>query len=414
MKRKIILLLNEYPYGVGEYSFIKTELEYLLKEYELVIISFSKSQNRKMHLDHRITLYHCINRFGFIEKIYAVIKFIFSRVGWHELKEILKDKKDIAGRIYDSIAYYGCALQISHFVHLNKIIPQNENIIIYSYWFNEACLAFLLKKRRYNNYKVISRIHGYDLYNERKKYGRQPFRSYMNEEVDKLFFVGDSGFDYYSKHWNVISQINKYLIAPIGTENNSTMDNIIIPNKNFMRVVSCSDVIPLKRISLIIHALSEISDMDIEWIHFGDGVQMEELQQTARKVLGNKKNIKYHFYGYVPIQDIMNYYEKNFVDCFISTSATEGAPVSIQEAMSYGIPIIATAVGEIPNMIKGNGLLLSANPTLEEIKDALEILWNMQGQEKVNLRIESRKLWREKYDARKNAQNFVKELHDIM
>lgn len=410
MKQKIILLLNEYPYEAGEYSFIKTELEYLLKKHELVIISFSKTMDRKMHLDHRITLYHCINRFGFIEKMYSVLKFIFSRVGWHELKEILKDKKDIIGRIYDSIAYYGCALQTSRFVHLNKIISKKENIIIYSYWFNEACLAFLLKKRKYKNCKVISRVHGYDLYNERKKHNRQPFRTYMNRQIDKLFFVGDSGFVYYSKHWDVMSNMKKYLIAPIGTENKSTIDNITVPNKNFMRVVSCSDVIPLKRISLIIYALSEISDIDIEWIHFGDGAQMEELRQTAKKLLANKKNVKHCFYGYVPIQNIMSYYEKNFVDCFITTSATEGAPVSIQEAMSYGIPIIATAVGEIPNMIKGNGLLLPANPTTEEIKKALESLWNMQEQGKMELRMQSRKLWEEKYNAIKNAERFIEEL----
>lgn len=39
-------------------------------------------------------------------------------------------------------------------------------------------------------------------------------------------------------------------------------------------------------------------------------------------------------------------------DCFISTSSSEGLPVSIQEAMAFGIPIIATVLAEYQNLLK--------------------------------------------------------------
>jgi len=47
----------------------------------------------------------------------------------------------------------------------------------------------------------------------------------------------------------------------------------------------------------------------------------------------------------LPHNDVLNYYASNPVDVFINTSSSEGLPVSIMEAMSFGIPVIATNVG---------------------------------------------------------------------
>ena len=64
-------------------------------------------------------------------------------------------------------------------------------------------------------------------------------------------------------------------------------------------------------------------------------------------------------------------------DSFITTSSTEGLPVSIQEAMAAGIPIIGTNVGGIPEMIDGNGVLLSANPSNKEVAEAILRIYYM-------------------------------------
>lgn len=50
-------------------------------------------------------------------------------------------------------------------------------------------------------------------------------------------------------------------------------------------------------------------------------------------------------------------------DCFILPSLYEGMPVSLVEAMGTGLPIIASAVGGIPDMIKNefSGLLINPN-----------------------------------------------------
>lgn len=410
--KKMVLLLSEYPYNAGEYPFIKTELPVILDEYEVTIISFSNSVIQKMKIDKRIKLFHCNYVFSVKEKILAVLDFFFSLEGIKELLEIIKGKEKIIGRIYDSISYLSCAKQLRKFIKKNNILESSEEILIYSYWFNASCMAFLQERKKKSKITVISRIHGCDLYNERNAHSRQPFRTYMDKNIDKLFFVGENGREYYLKNWGV-NDCTKYVVAPIGTVNDNLENQSCCKDESAsFRIVSCSDIIPLKRIDYIIKALSNIRDANIEWIHFGAGELYNEMKKTATEILG--ENICYEFKGSLSIEEIMNYYDTHYVDCFITTSSTEGCPVSIQEAMSYGIPVIATAVGEIPNMICGNGVLLTENPSVEEISSAIRYIMMNDKETISQIREKSKKMWKEKYNARVNAMQFVCDIRNIL
>ena len=413
LRKKLIILLNEYPYNFGEYSFIKTELEVLPKYYDVNIVSVSASTECRMPVNEQITLYHCIRKFGIKEKLEAVIKIIISKCGRDEIRKILKTRNQVLGRLYDTIAYYESAEQLRKFAKKHHLLE--DDVIIYSYWFHVNCMAFLMDRKKYPKMKVISRIHGYDLYNERNPYNRQPFREYMDEQVDRIFFVADAGLKYYLKHWGKTIDVGKkYLVAPIGTVNRNAVGEFKTDRiRDYMHIVSCANVIPLKRIDLIIKALAMIDDITIKWTHFGIGDAFVQIQQQACELLSGKSNISYKFEGYVPIEDIMQFYEDECVDCFITTSSTEGCPVSIQEAMSFGVPIIATAVGEIPNMIQGNGVLLSENPFPEEVMDAIYRLNSSTIEEICEMRKCSRQLWECKYDALKNTADFINELRKL-
>ena len=408
MKKNLILLLDEYPFNPGEYSFIKTELSFLLEEYNVSIISSSSSDEQKMVLDNRITLYHCKRRFDVKEKAISCFRFLFSIIGMKEILEILKEKQKISGRLYDSVSYLSCAKQLQRFLKDNHILNFEHEILVYSYWFNANCLAFLMEKKHNPRLKVISRVHGYDLYNERNVFGRQPFRSYMDKYIDKLFFVGELGKEYYINRWGDTGS-SKYVVEPIGTTNGG-VDMNRQKQDSIFRIVSCSHVIALKRVDLIVKALSEITDIEIEWTHFGTGELIEEIKRQGAQMLGRKKNIKYEFRGFTPVEEIMEYYKNNYIDCFLTTSSTEGCPVSIQEAMSYGVPVVATAVGEIPAMIQGNGILLPENPSPEAVCAGIRKLADSNLEEMLEMRKKSRNLWEERYNALNNAKRFVKGL----
>lgn len=65
----------------------------------------------------------------------------------------------------------------------------------------------------------------------------------------------------------------------------------------------------------------------------------------------------------------------NQTDVFILPSYNEGVPISILEAMSYGIPIISTTVGGIPEIITNgeNGFLITPG-SQEEIYHSIQTL----------------------------------------
>ena len=55
----------------------------------------------------------------------------------------------------------------------------------------------------------------------------------------------------------------------------------------------------------------------------------------------------------------------NEADVYILPSFNEGLPISILEAMSYGCPIISTPVGGIPEVVDGNGILVTPGSETE-------------------------------------------------
>ena len=410
MKKKLILLLDGYPFETGEYSFIRTELEKLVERFEICILSVSPSTEQKMITDERISVYHCVRTFGIGEKLEAVVKFLSSGCGRREIKRIIKTGEDIFGRLYDSIAYYSMADQLRKYAKKNEIAVGGA--LIYSYWFNPSCLAFLMDRKSDPSRKVISRIHGYDLYHERNPHNRQPFREYMDETVDRIFFVAEAGLEYYLAHWGSRELVGeKYIMAPIGTADNGCVrKELLHVGRETFHFVSCSHIIPLKRVPLLIEGFARVKDIKIRWTHFGTGSHHEETAKYAEELLGDKENISYEMAGFVAVEEIMQFYANNCVDCFLTTSSTEGSPVSVQEAMSFGIPIIATAVGEIPNMIDGNGILLPENPQAQDVGAAITRFCQMTDEEMAKMRERSRQMWEQKYNADENAEKFVKML----
>ena len=65
------------------------------------------------------------------------------------------------------------------------------------------------------------------------------------------------------------------------------------------------------------------------------------------------------------------YYRDTHVDLFISLSAQEGLPVSIMEAISFGIPVLAADVFGVPEIVTANtGCLVGVEDGTDEIGDA--------------------------------------------
>ncbi len=412
-KRKVYLAVINYPYCGGEINFIDPELKYLRKYFDVTIISNISKQNYKKHME--------------VEKAYSEVKFIryhekigisdylwfgflafFDSYFWSEVRDILLSGEKFFLRIKDSISFYIHARKYGTFL---KRFLLKESAVYYSYWYTSLCYGAVMCKRRNRELKVISRSHNVDLYDERTLGKRQPFMQQMDEEIDKILFIAQYGMDYYLNRYGRSATDSKYCLCRLGMEKD--FGSSIFKNRQEYVVVSCSYVVPIKRVDKIINAIALIDDIDIQWIHFGGGELYDELHALAKRRLSEKHNISFSMPGQIDNEEIKKFYRENRVDCFITTSALEGCPVSIQEALLYGVPIIGTDVGGISEMIQGNGILLDKNPTEEQIKDAIIKMYNASAEEVKEMRKHSREIWEKNFNIARNAIELVKIIEEI-
>lgn len=135
-----------------------------------------------------------------------------------------------------------------------------------------------------------------------------------------------------------------------------------------LRLVMIARFSPQKDQETLINAVTNLPKNSYKLTFVGDGETLQTNKELASKY-GLNHNIK--FVGFK--DDISNELINN--DVYILSTHYEGLPISIIEAMSYGLPILATNVGGNSEMVKNNinGFLFTSK---DELVDKLNYLIN--------------------------------------
>ena len=115
---------------------------------------------------------------------------------------------------------------------------------------------------------------------------------------------------------------------------------------------------PVKGVRYLIEAMRVIRDKDnnIKLLLVGDGEEREYLEKLVED-LDLEKCVR--FIGRVQNEEVPGYMAAT--DVFVLPSLSEGFPVAVVEAMGSGLPIIATKVGGLPEIIKNGEIDLIIN-----------------------------------------------------
>ncbi len=405
MKKKLILLTDAFPFSTGE-TFLENEIPYLIENFDLRIITSDITSVQTRDVDAQVYRIAPKSGYSFFEKIKYTLKFLFSVDGLQEIVEILSAKKCIRQRLLSSLYFYIQSQDFYKQFSKVGVTDASENPIIYAYWANYKLLSFThsLKWKT-----IVTRMHGYDLYNERYITGRQPFKNQMDKSISKAVFVSEAGLIYYKENYK--TKGDKYVVCRLGTKKPKRILNEK-EKKTVFTLCSCSNVIPIKHVELIADALTQIQDIQIKWVHFGDGICFNELKRRVEKF---SSNIECELKGRVSNRDVLAYYSENVVDCFITVSETEGGcPVSIMEALSYGVPVIATAVGGIPEMLQNTGnILLPKYPSVEQIVLQIRNLYAKDSIFMEKIRRENIYRWNEWFNEEVNNVKFISILKEL-
>ena len=140
----------------------------------------------------------------------------------------------------------------------------------------------------------------------------------------------------------------------------------------------------------------------------------EELEQRAA-IFFEGKDIEYSFLGQLTNKQVRDIYETRHFNLFISTSETEGLPVSMMEAQSAGIPILATDVGGVNEIVIDGvtGWLLPPNPEPALVAEKISEIFEMKDAEKKKIRQNAYDHWQKNFNAEKNYPAFVNLLKSL-
>jgi glycosyltransferase involved in cell wall biosynthesis len=127
---------------------------------------------------------------------------------------------------------------------------------------------------------------------------------------------------------------------------------------------------PEKDLGLLIRAVPHLLDLDPHVVIVGDGSERAQLQRLASDC-GVAERVT--FAG--SSRETWRLYPA--FDLFALTSRTEQAPLTVLEAMACGLPVVATAVGDLPSMLPdGAAAGVLAEPTPQGIARSVRGLAN--------------------------------------
>lgn len=151
-------------------------------------------------------------------------------------------------------------------------------------------------------------------------------------------------------------------------------------NKKEFIMICPANLVPKKGHEYLIEACRFIADAGINFkcLIAGDGPLEHDLKSLVASL---KLESHIDFLGRVPHDKLIGMYQNGMVDVVVLPSIEtedgqkEGIPVALMEAMAYGIPVISTNTGGIPELIDGSGVLLPEKDP-DAMAAAIEMLMN--------------------------------------
>ena len=405
----LLMLTKFYPYGTGE-AFIENEIKVLAEYYEKIIIiacEVSKKDKEIRSLPDNVKAFKIESK---PKKVQLLNDVILS--GKYLLKPSieLKDEKNECSTMLQKafLGYFeGKSQRVFRKIIKNKYLEElgKKPFVLYSYWFFMTARVGTLITEKYKPEYMFSRAHRYDLYSEKNKTNYLPYRNLFLKAYDNVFPCSDNGTQYLTnKYYNNAENVKTSLLG--------TLDHGIGfgSDDGIFRIVSCSRMEAVKRVSKIVDALQilDSNKYQIEWTHIGDGAEFnnikkavnEKLQYVNVNLLGNMKN-----------KDVMDLYKSKPFDLFINVSSSEGLPVSIMEAISFGIPVVATDVGGTSEIVvNGNtGKLIPDEFKIEELSLIIEEFIKIQDTDKkLEYRQSCRDFWERNFKALDNYHDLCR------
>ena len=271
----------------------------------------------------------------------------------------------------------------------------------------------LLKKSKKIKY-AYSFAHGRDLFEWREpNTGKLPFKKFQLQYLNKVFSISNTGTEYLKNRYPRYR--DKISTSYLGSYNLGISE---FKKENVFTIVSCATIRDVKRIYLIAEALC-LSSRKIKWIHIGNQNLNNTtdpsipIYKSAIEKLKLNDNVEFVATNAMTNEEVYELYKKTSINLFVSVSETEGLPVSMMEAISFGIPLMGTDVGGCKEIITNEtGVLLPENISAEQLVQEFEKFEDSE-LNSVEFRERVRTFWAKNFNIKTNYQKLQKELERV-
>jgi glycosyltransferase involved in cell wall biosynthesis len=389
----LVLLTSAYPYGNASETFLETEIEVLAERFRRVYVLPSHREPRVRPLLPGVELVEMdwlrgssrLARLRALTSPEAASVFVSAVRSGANRGSYLRAPRFYLNNLARNVFKYR---MLSRFVRERSL----ADAVFYDYWFENSTLALALLRGSGAIRTAVSRTHRFDLYDECWGAGTVPFREAKAKALDAIFAVSESGGDYLRRR--IPEQSEKVSVQRLGVMDPGHACPAGADATPL--VVTCARLESQKCVHLVPEALERLG-RPVRWIHFGDGPERRRVEEEASRLLGGgESEVEWELRGQVDNSDVLAFYEANHVDVFLSLSSSEGLPVSMMEAQSYGIPIVARDVGGVSEIVnEKTGVLLSPEATRKALEPG-------------GFAAESvRAFFQQRFDAKTNYNSFV-------
>ena len=330
----------------------------------------------------------------------AVLKTLLTKDIWREMRRLWKDRQFTLINVLKLLAFTLRGRKM-HFWAEQMIRGVNDaNLTIYSCWMSFDGYAAALLKKHHPRARFVVRGHAFDIDTERNPMNPYLMKQDIADQADGLYLISETARQQYLSYMRTRVAEEKVHVLAMGSAG-MPVDSIRespLHTQGVLRVVSCAMVIPIKQVHILVEALSRWKGGPVCWTHIGGGEGMEELRRLCTEKIDPTENVICELLGTMDAEEIQKIYDAKAFDVFINTSKKEGVPISIMEAMRHGTPVIAPAVGGIPELVTPDvGWLYDPAEGADGVLRMLEKLASLGREETEQMRQAARQRWNEDY-----------------
>lgn len=372
MRNKILIVSHNY------HTFLLNEIDYASRIFESVTVIAAYENQLIEKFSHYPNVH--LKLFSKTELKKYAISTLYKVFSYESLQDIYKA---ISSNVF-GVQYLRLLTYYLSFDRLVENVCKSLNIenhqdewVVLAAWYSCPAYSVANLKRKNPNLYAASLAHSFEVDKRKTKYTDVLFRYSFNHDLDLTSFISRNVLEeYIDEHAEKLGlDRQKFEVRYLGTKKNLNGYNCGNISSDCIKIASCSYIVPVKRVELIFEAVKEIEGYRVEWTHMGAGDGYQVLKEKVGQFNAPGKII--NLVGAVNNAQVHEFLQNTPLDVFINVSASEGIPVSIMEALAYGVPVIATDVGGNSEIVDSKcGTLISENPSIEEIIEAVQKIKN--------------------------------------